>query len=508
MVRSEQTGHVWRIAGISIAGLLLLTLILYRQTLLYLIGLWNELEVGLYSHGYLVLIISAYLLARNRRTLASLVPRPCFWALPAVAAASLLWFVAAMTDVNVIQAAGLLLLLQAIVWAVFGNQVALALLFPVFFLIFAIPVWFPLSPLLQSLTADVVYSMIRVFEIPALRHDNTIVLESGKFFIDEACGGLRYLLVALTLGSVYAYLNYNSLAARLVVVLASGVAAIAANLLRVFIVVYVGYATDMKHPLVHDHLMLGWYLFGGLVLILLIVEACIQRFDKRARPMVAPNDEPTSSAAPKVGWNQFIGITAAVASVVAAAPLVISQLDSQQRKQNMAVEIELPGSVDGWRAMNASDDDWRPLYHGAIDLQQIYEQDNEKLILYVGYYPIQRQDEELINELNRITNDEVWRASYPNARLTQLHNHQSLEQLLEKPGGEKRLVWYWYQVAGRITTSKYIAKLLQVLGQVTGNQQAYVVAVAVDFEENPEDARRLLVDFVLKLPPMLKGEER
>ena len=52
----------WRVAGISITVLLLLILFLYQQTILYLIGKWNQLEVGDYGHGYLVLLISVYLI--------------------------------------------------------------------------------------------------------------------------------------------------------------------------------------------------------------------------------------------------------------------------------------------------------------------------------------------------------------------------------------------------------------------------------------------------------------
>ncbi len=273
----NQTQRAWRVAGLSVVVLLLLTTVLYWQTLLYLTSLWNEVKIGEYAHGYLVVAISVYLILQNRRTLLSLNPCPDYRALPAVLAASLLWTVAALVDVEMMQSVGLLLLVLAVVWAALGNKVTRALLFPILFIGFAIPIWFPLSPLLQNLTADTVFGIIRMLGVPALRQENVIVLPAGSLSIDEACSGLRYLMAALTLGTLYAYLNYTSFRARLVVVLVSAGAGVLANMLRVFIVVYLGYTTDMQHPLVHDHLMMGWYLFGGLVAVLLFLDARVQR---------------------------------------------------------------------------------------------------------------------------------------------------------------------------------------------------------------------------------------
>ena len=52
-------------------------------------------------------------------------------------------------------------------------------------------------------------------EIPALRIENMIVLPAGKLSIEEACSGLKYFLVAMTLATLYAYLNYETLRSRL-----------------------------------------------------------------------------------------------------------------------------------------------------------------------------------------------------------------------------------------------------------------------------------------------------
>ncbi|MBT8439284.1 MAG: exosortase [Gammaproteobacteria bacterium] len=237
MLSAEQQRQAWQIAGISIVFLLLLTLLLYWQTVQYLTSLWGNIPEGNYGHGYLVLAISVYLIISNRRILLEIKPCPSLLALFAVMTSSLLWLAAVLTDVNMMQTVGLLLLIPSAVWLVTGSRVTGHLLFPVLYIGFAIPVWFPLSPLLQDLTADTVFWLIRLLEVPALRQENVIVLPAGKLSVEEACSGLRYLLAALTLGTLYAYLNYQSAWGRMLVVFISALTAILANIIRVFIVV-------------------------------------------------------------------------------------------------------------------------------------------------------------------------------------------------------------------------------------------------------------------------------
>ena len=137
-----------------------------------------------------------------------------------------------------------------------------------------------------------------------------------------------------------------------------------------------------------------------------------------------------------------------------------------------------------------------PEYHGAITQKQAYQKGSERVSLYIGYYPVQKQGEEVINDLNRISNGPVWRTYYPRARSQQAGEQPVLEQLLEKGRGAKQLVWYWYRVAGRQTTNRYEAKALQVLGLVTGRPQASVVAVATDTGDDAGPARRVLGEFL------------
>lgn len=497
----------WRIAAISIFTLLLLALILYQQTVYYLIGFWNQSSN--FEHGYLVLAISIYLIVRNRRKLASLTSCPDYRALPAVFVASLLWLMAGLVDVKVMQAVGLLLLLFASVWVVLGKRVLWQLAFPIFFISFAIPIWFPLTPLLQELTADVVFWIIRLLEVPAFREEHRILVPAGKLSIEETCSGLNYLLAALTLGTLYAYLNYQKLHARIIVVLVAAVAGVLTNILRVFIVVYLGYSTDMQHPYVHDHVMLGWYLFAGMVAILLFADARFHRHHEHVRNTDVPDNDVTADVNTSrmdctKGISHYLVIVVASALIMSAAPAAVYAIKNVPDAGNATVELRFSAGKEGWTGSMANNDDWLPTYHGAISLKRRYQKANDQVILYVGYYPVQKQGEELIFDQNSIGDPNIWGTHYPRGRLKQPGDQQVLEQLLKKSNGEQRLVWYWYSVAGRDTTNEYEAKLLQALGLLTGDKHAYVAAIATQKKEDIDRAREVLDTFLAAMKQPLQ----
>jgi exosortase A len=487
----------WPAALVAVGVLLALLVLCYRDTLLFVAGNWNQWANGeYYAHGYLALAIALYLIFRQRGALAGLQPCPAVPVLPAVAAAGLLWLVAALADVLLVQVIALWLLILTVTWALLGGTVTRLLLFPLLLLVFALPVWSPLPPLLQELTTDVVFWMTRLAGVPALRQEQLIVLPAGRLSIDESCSGLSYLLAALTLGMLYGYLSYRRLWARVLVMLIAAAAAIVANFLRVFIVVYVAYESDMQNSLVYEHFTLGWILFGVLVGLLLGIDVWLSRYIDPA----AGTDPDPSGAAPgcRQGYRRWGLVLTVMAALVAGPPLLASRLLAGDLPVGKD-QPELPAGLAGWSGPLASEDGWMPVYHGAMVQRRSYRRDAQAVQLFLGYYPAQRQGRELIYALNRISDDVTWSQLYAHPHERRVGDQWVLEQELIDAEGHKRLVWYWYHVAGQQTVNRYAAKLLQVLGLLTGRQQAGVVAVATDIDAEPAAARRVLSEFLASM---------
>jgi exosortase A len=493
----NESRQVWRLTIVTLSIFLLFAFSIFGETSLYLLKVWSQMD-GDYAHGFLVLGISFYVIYENRNVLRKHQPYPSLLALVAILLSSLLWFSATIAGVQMVQTMSLLAMIFSIVWLCVGNQLIRHLAFPIIFIVFALPIWAPLSPILQEITADVVFWLARIIRIPAFRQENQIMLPSGTLSIEEACSGLRYLLAALMLSVLYAYQNYHTWKPRVLVVAIAIVAAIFANVLRVLIIVYLAYATDMQHPLVADHLTLGWILFGVVVFALLFIDIRIHKFRKEANdpvPESSPIDDLDGVPSVKTFAPGILAVTLPIAAIFVSAGPAAAYWAQNQPVSADTVSIEMPNGRDTWEGPFDGDKQWNPVYHGAVSEQRLYHDSGRNVFLYIGYYPAQNQGREVISELNRVSDEKTWGMLYPHGRQRLIAGKSVLEQILKSPSGRQRLVWYWYYVAGNRTANKYEAKVFEVIGWLVGKHQAAVVAISTPFEDDMKNAETVLTEF-------------
>lgn len=490
---SSNAVHPWRQSTLIILSLLAGFLVLYRDTVLHVISVWNQWADGeYYAHGYLVLLISLYMVWRERAALVRGVPCPYLPALFPAIVFSLIWLLAGEAGILLVQTAMLMPLWLSVIWAVLGGRAVRLLIMPVAILLFALPVWSLLPPYLQTLTADAAYVLTRLSGIPVLQQGQLLVLPVGQFSVEESCSGLSYLLAALTLGMFYAQLTHVSVLARLGVMLVAGIAAILANILRVFLVVYIGYRTDMQHPVVFNHFSLGWYLFGALALLLLVIDAMLMR-----RGGQAGSVQPGGDAADRM--NDCAASRLPVVALLCLLTLAVGPawgwLHDHFQPVLTVSEVQLPPGHGAWVGPLPDNDRWQPVYHGASIRRGMYQSAGSRIHVFTGLYTRQRQGGELIYDLNRITDGAAWQVEQLAPRMITAGDHEVIERELFTADGQQRLVWYWYRVAGKNTASRYAAKALQLLGLVNGRQQAAVIALAVQQDNDRAAARAILADF-------------
>jgi EpsI family protein len=492
----------WVIEGLLLAGMLVVVLVLYRETALYLGDIWSRYQDGAYGHGFLVLAVSGYLIYQRRKQIVLLAPCPDPNALPLVAVCMLAWLAAALVDIQLLQVVVLLPLILSIAWVMAGARVTRQLLFPVAFIALALPIWSPLQPVLREITAAGAFFLVRLFGIIAFLQDYTVELPSGKLSIEAACSGLNYLLAGLALSVFYAHQNYRRFQSRLLVVVTVAAAAVVANILRVFIIIYLASVTSMQHPLVQDHLTLGWYLFGALVLLLLITDHQIYRRSAVAGDVLPVPAATAGEAFCEQGKLQRVLLTGAVMLLAVTGPVVDWWV-----KHRMAdipdLSLELPQGRAGWNGPEMRDDSWMPVYHGAIGLRGVYSKNDTRVFLYVGIYTHQSQGSELINDENLVSDGRAWQATGIESNKVSSGGYPVIETEIASMGDRTRLVWYCYRIAGRYTSSRLEGKLLQLAGLLTGQQGAAVLALSTDYETDIALAHRELDDFLAAMEPAL-----
>jgi exosortase len=235
---------------------------LYWPTLGVLAGRWVEWDKGL-SHGILVAVVFVWLLWT----------RPCpapprqLFALRAAAlgASSLLWFLLQSVQINVLAEAALLLVIILAYTAWLGTAQAwrnkAVLLLP----LFATSLWGELNTSATQLSGFVVGQMVELAGITAHIDGTTISLPYGQIVIAEGCSGLRYIVIALALGHMLACLNHYPARGYWITMALALALGIITNWVRIFILVLVGYYSQMQSSLVSDHETFGWLLFAGVI---------------------------------------------------------------------------------------------------------------------------------------------------------------------------------------------------------------------------------------------------
>jgi len=488
----------WRVALPAVAACIVLILAIYWRTVESIVAIWWRSET--FTHGFLIAPIALWLVWLKRRELARLAPAGDYLGLLLLAGASLAWLVAHAGQVQVLQQYAVTAMIPAAVLAVAGRRVAAAIAFPLAFLLLAVPVGEALIPPLMAWTADFTVAALRLSAIPVYREGLFFTIPSGNWSVVEGCSGLRYLIASVTVGVLFAYLNYRRLWKRALFVAASIAVPIVANGLRAYMIVMIAHLSDMKLALGVDHLIYGWVFFG-LVMLLLFWIGSFWRDplpETRAGHIAAP---PIPARAPL----RIAGVAVAVLALAAAGPLSAAYLD---RPSGAVPALASPGAAGGWSPAAAPLTEWRPHYGGAAASRfEVYRKGERSVALYLGYYRDQRQGAELINSQNVMVLQKhpVWANVGEAARTEELGSGPvALRQTQLRSAGQRLLVWDWYRISGKDVASPYLAKLYLAADKLLGRgDDAAALIIAVPYDGSVEAAQATLREFAHDMLPSI-----
>ena len=148
----QSAASAWRVALPLVVVTIMAILAAYWRTAESIVAIWWRSET--FAHGFLIVPISVALIWARRSEVAKIAPSPDYLGFMLLAGAGLAWLVAAAGQVQFIQQYALVLMIIATVVAVAGRRVAIALTFPLTFLLLGVPVGEALIPPLMEWTAD------------------------------------------------------------------------------------------------------------------------------------------------------------------------------------------------------------------------------------------------------------------------------------------------------------------------------------------------------------------
>lgn len=493
----------WRLPLILTGGLVIALLLIYFPTTISIIQIWNRSET--FTHGYLILPITLWLIWHNKAHFYHLHPTANYYAIPFILLASFGWLVAYFVDVNVIQQLALVSLIPLVVFGVLGWQVTKAAAFPLFFLIFAVPMGEALVPALIEFTADFTVGMVQMTGIPIYREGTFFQLPTGNWSVVEACSGVRYLIASVTLGFLYAYLTYQSPYRRAAFIVAAIIVPIIANGLRAFMIVMIGHFSGMELATGVDHLVYGWVFFGIVIAIMFYVGSFWSEEEKSIE--ISDKAKITDNKA-RLANNKQI----AVASLVLLFTVSILPAKAYTDKVEIGivpVVIQAP-SIEGWNQSDQIVSEWRPRYKNMdTSLVQSYSQKNTNVDLFVGYYIAQRDDAQLITSTNVLTEE---KDEWKNIRQTSIEitlpgGNIKVPLAHIKNGDKEILVAYFYYLGGSAITNDYLAKLTEAEARLFGgDRSASIVSVSADAKESREKVVSAIQSFASDMgAPLFKS---
>lgn len=464
----------WRPHGIALIIALAGLLIGNHEPLLAWVDLW--LHAG-HDYGLVVLAACLWLIWRQRKELASVSLHAEPTALLAIAPLALALWVAYAIDVRIVQLALLVVSLAAVVLAVLGWPALRLLAGPIAMLCLALPIWNYFKSVLQELTVLATVTALRLIGTPVFVDETYINIPDRAIVVLAECSGSQYFQAGVTVGALYAYLNFRVLWLRLVTLTSFALVAIVGNWIRVDVLVFLSTLSETQH------FMVGWGIFALLMTIAFAAAVRLQGYEDRALSSRPPISAAVTSA-PATRGGSLVLMTCLSVLLLGAVPLTrhidATSLSSQRLG---SISVDAP-----WSGPYQAGDEWYPSFAGT-DEQSIaaYRTPGADITVYRAFYAQQRQGAEVINEMNSVY-DARWvhRGGYAGTdeRAIQLRSGETLrviETRLQHPDGRsERLVWHWYHVAGRNVVSPGQAKLAQVVGLMQGRSDAIVIALSTD----------------------------
>jgi exosortase A len=481
-------------------GALALVALLYWPTSLEIADLWQDTVRRRYTHGWLVLAITVWLIWRDRAQLRSIALTPPTGGWCVVAIGSVGWLIGLNAGLLAMTTLAMPLLVLAAIWAAAGQAVARRVAFAVLYLYFALPVWELFNPLLQSMTAFVNVWLTRLAGIPVTVEGNVIDIPEGSFEIAGGCSGLHFFIVAMAIAALQGELDRDHWCSRWFLIGVAAALALLTNWLRVFIIIVAGHLTDMQHFLVKvDHYYFGWFVFVFALGLYLYLSSRVPRGVRGE-----PRSIPSGSSVPR-------GRTVVAAALSVAALSLGPVWSLAGSGEALEPTVRSPPVLTGWSGPGLHLSDWRPVFANPDEefLVAYHSESAADVALYFAAYRSQHQGKELRGHGNSILGSRYHsKESHRREVVVEDGVVPVYEQVAEGMDRGEMLVWSLFAVDGKPDPMGLPSQLAYGIRSLLRSQTASVIALAAECRPDCESARNALdAAAVQALPTLLSSTE-
>ena len=508
------------LVALMVAAAVLLCILAFGRSLVELVNRWNTQEE--YSHGYLIPLVSAWLLWVRRAALRANIGQPSTAGAALILIAVAMHITGELSAIWILSQVGFVIALMGIVLAIGGYSLLRIAFIPVAYLLFAIPLPYfidaTLTLKLQLLSSQLGVLLIRLFQIPVYLDGNVIDMGTYKLQVIEACSGLRYLYPLLSLSFLAAYLFHGALWQRVIIFLSAIPIAIGMNGFRIGLV---GVLVDRWGNQMAEgvlHFFEGWVIFLACSALLVGEMYVLALFSGRRLFDVlhVPNFATSAAEKPVTGQRiyprtqRIFPLMSCFVLLFAGGLFVFFISGRSEIIPERARFVAFPMRIGDWKGQVASLDRATELYLKVDDyiLANYSQPDGQSVNFYVAYYASQRKSESPHSPLVCLPGG-GWsitlleRRNFDSAGADHPYNRVIIQN-----GVNRELVYYWFDERGRTIADEYWAKWYLLADSIAMNRTdgALVrLTTRINPDESEASADDRLLSFMAAALPRLAG---
>ena len=262
-------------------------LALFVPTYIHLAAtVWATDEQG---HGPIILLVVIWLIWQRRQALNAVAPEPMTSVGVVVfLMASALYFVGRTQQLDTFEILAQILFTVAACLLIKGKTALKVLAFPIFFMLFMVPlpsilVQIVTTPLKQAVSY-VAETILHFASYPVARSGVVISVGQYQLLVADACAGLNSMFTLEALGLLYMNLvGHTSLARNTILAILLVPVAFVANVIRVMILILVTYHFGDEAGQGFVHNLAGMVLFMVALVLMLMVDSILGLFFRKKK---------------------------------------------------------------------------------------------------------------------------------------------------------------------------------------------------------------------------------
>lgn len=442
---------------------------LYRDSLIFLFDRWIGNED--YSHGLLVPVVSLFLAWQARHRIAAAGIASSWLGLVVVSAGLLLYAVGELATLYVVHHISLWIVLIGLVIGAVGLRAAQEVMFPLVYLLTAIPLpnflYASLSSKLQLWSSALGVGCLQLIGVMAFLEGNVIDLGPVQLQVVEACSGIRYLFPLSALALLCAYLFKDRMWKRVVLVCSAIPISIFVNGFRIGMIGALVEWTGQGAAEGFSHFFEGAALFLmslGLLVIEMWLLARIR--PESGRALKEKGLRPEARSLQPQASNKFFPGAAYFCSVAVLVPVAFASTFVVEREEiapSRSMFIDFPKQIDGWvgTGMALEKQYIDALRFDDYVLVDFHSDKGPPVTFYAAYYESQRKGQSAHSPQSCLPGGgwEILSMTAVDAPVKNgMHRPLYVNRAVIQKNSHKQVVWFWFKQRDRILSNEYLVK--------------------------------------------------